>query len=93
VGAKGIRRRKPWRPLPKLHGDIDPSLAPWELQHSPYTIEGEIEGLRRFSWAATHRRSRHRRAAQLFVVFYMAVVLGLAFAVLTAVVALVRALS
>ena len=39
----------------------------WALQHSPYTVEGEIEGLRKFAdGAIAQRRDGRTRALRRF---------------------------
>ena len=44
MGSKGIRKRKPSRPLPRV-GD-SPGEG-FELRHSPFSFEGMMEGLGR----------------------------------------------
>ena len=73
MGAKGIRKRKRARRLPKVRGR-DTGLGPWELQHSPYTIEGEIEGFRNFARGATSALRGRRPGGAVSVLWWLGIV-------------------
>jgi hypothetical protein len=60
---------------------------PWELRHSPYTPEGEIEGAGKFAAGAKHLQPRQRRAVRIMVIVTLLamaapIVIGLVLAVL-----------
>ena len=70
MGSQGISRRKS-RPRP----GADPG-GNWELQNSPYTFEGQIEGLGRFgrglATASPRARLMAKVVAALFILPFVA---------------------
>jgi hypothetical protein len=69
MGSQGITRRKP-RPRPPAAGD--PAAAHgWELQNSPYTFEGEIEGLGRFGRGVRHASPRMKLLATIVALTFI----------------------
>jgi hypothetical protein len=66
----------------------------WDLEHGPYTFEGEIEGLSRFAQGVARAKRRGGRRARAVRVLSWILVLGIAgpFAV-GLVAAVVRALA
>lgn len=60
MGSQGIKRRKP-RPRPGSGEGT--TLKDWELQNSPFTFEGQIEGLGRFARGVRHASPRMRLMA------------------------------
>lgn len=54
MGRGSIRKCTPYRRLP----EVPDAQEGWELRHSPYTFEGEIEGLRRFGRGLAHGPER-----------------------------------
>lgn len=71
MGSSGMKRRKGRRHLPKVPGNVP--TEGWELRHSAYTIEGEIEGAGRFARGARHASPGRRIGARLFVGVWFAV--------------------
>ena len=55
----GMRRK----PRPRRPAAGDRTVHSWELQNSPYTFEGEIEGLGRFGRGVRHASPRMRLVA------------------------------
>ena len=69
MGSQGIQRRKSRRRRP---------ADGWELQNSPYTFEGEIEGLGRFGRGVSSASPRMRLIATLVAAaFILPFVLGM----------------
>ncbi len=63
------------------------SQGGWELQHSPYTVEGRIEGARRFALAAKSQTGWRRRVLiTLGLLFPVGIAFGLGIMLVTAVV-------
>lgn len=61
MGSSGMkRRRKPTKPLPKVSDDTPTDGWVWEQKHSPYTFEGQVEGIRRMAINAHPERPRPR---------------------------------
>lgn len=67
------RRRTPTKPARRTR---EVSGSPWELQHSPYTPEGNIEGARKFAEGAANARG-WRRTAVLVVAWMFPAFIGL----------------
>jgi hypothetical protein len=84
MGSQGIRRRKP-RPRPPS-GSPGAESQGWELRNSPFTFEGEIEGLSRFGQGVSSM-SRTQRRIGIVVVAAIGgpVVIALAYAALDAI--------
>jgi hypothetical protein len=75
MGSQGIKRRKP-RPRPGSGDGTSPHG--WGLQNSPYTFEGEIEGLGRFGRGVRYASPRMRLVATVVaLVFILPFVIGL----------------
>lgn len=68
MGSQGIRRRKP-RPRPGPGNRTDPHS--WELEHSPFTFEGQIEGLGRFGRGVRHVSPRMRLLATVVALMFI----------------------
>jgi hypothetical protein len=76
MGSQGIQRRKR-RPRPPS-GDARDARANWELRNSPYTFEGEIEGLGRFGRGLASASPRKRLMAKVVAaMFILPFVVGL----------------
>jgi hypothetical protein len=67
MGSEGIKRRKP-RPRP---GSGDTTPHGWELQNSPFTFEGQIEGLGRFGRGMRHASRRMRVMATVVALTFI----------------------
>ena len=75
MGSEGIKRRKRRRRLPAV--DDDAVRGNWELQHSPYTFEGQMEGLGRLGRGMGSASPRMRLMAKIVVAaFLLPLVLG-----------------
>ena len=62
MGSQGIKRRKVrWRPL----------RGNWELQNSPFTFEGQIEGLSRFGRGLSAASPRMRLMAKVVAATFL----------------------
>lgn len=62
------------------HGSRTQHVQPhagWELQHSPFTVEGRIEGAQRFAMGARHQTGWKRRVL-IGVALLFPVCIGLA---------------
>ena len=59
---------RPRRHLPP----VEDSAGGWTQQHSPYTIEGEIEGFARFATGVRRHPRRNMRLAGILVVVVLA---------------------
>jgi hypothetical protein len=68
MGSQGIQRRKP-RPRPGSGDRTTPH--DWELQHSPFTFEGQIEGLGRFARGVRHVSPRMRLMATVVALTFI----------------------
>ena len=66
MGNQGIKRRKVRRR--PLSGDDD---AGWKLQNSPFTFEGEIEGLSRFGRGLRSASPRKRLMAKVVAATFL----------------------
>ena len=74
MGRGGIRPRKRHRQRP---GSTRPA-GDFEMQHSPYTVEGELEGFARFGRGiAGHRGAKRWVAAFIAAAFVLPFVVGL----------------
>jgi hypothetical protein len=68
MGSQGIKRRK-HRPRP---GSGDGTTShDWELEHSPFTFEGQIEGLGRFSRGVRYTSPRMRLIATVVALTFI----------------------
>jgi hypothetical protein len=68
MGSQGIKRRK-FRRCPSAGaGDIGGN---WELQNSPFTFEGEIEGLSRFGRGLSSASPRMRLMAKVVAATFL----------------------
>ena len=68
MGPQGVKRRKP-RPRPPAAGDR--TAHGWELQNSPYTFEGQIEGLGRFGRGVRYASPRMRLVATVVALLFI----------------------
>jgi hypothetical protein len=68
MGSHGIKRRKT-RGRPPAGNDGAPQG--WELQNSPYTFEGEIEGLGRFGRGVSSASLRMRLVAAIVAALFI----------------------
>ena len=68
MGSEGIKRRKP-RPRPGSGDGTTP--RGWELQNSPFTFEGQIEGLGRFGRGVRHASPRRRLLATVVALTFI----------------------
>ena len=68
MGSQGIKRHKP-----RLRPGSGDRTTPhdWELQHSPFTFEGQIEGLGRFARGVRHASSRMRLMATVVALTFI----------------------
>jgi hypothetical protein len=69
-----------------LRAEVAPP-DPWELRHSPYTPEGEIEGAGKFAAASTSLAPHGRRVVRIVVIVTLLamaapVVIGMVLAIL-----------
>jgi hypothetical protein len=71
MGSKGVRPRKRRARAPSGPRAAAPGEDGWELQHSPYTFEGQIEGLRRFGPGLPSASRSQRRAAVVVVLAFL----------------------
>jgi hypothetical protein len=77
MGSGGIQRRK--RPRPPASGAGSPDQGAWELEHAPYTFEGQLEGLGRFGRGMSSASPRMRLVATVVAAaFILPFVLGIA---------------
>jgi len=70
MGSQGIQRRKVRR-RPAVDGDAADLRKNWELQSSPFTFEGEIEGLSRFGRGVGSASPRMRLIAKVVVATFL----------------------
>jgi hypothetical protein len=63
MGSKGVKPRKRPRPGGPAGGNGAGADGGWELEHSPYTFEGQIEGLSRFGRGVSSASPRMRMVA------------------------------
>jgi hypothetical protein len=68
MGSQGIRRRKP---RPRAGSGEGTTPQGWELQNSPFTFEGEIEGLGRFGRGVRHASPRMRLVAMIVALTFI----------------------
>lgn len=69
----GMRRK----PRPRRPTADDGTAHSWELQNSPYTFEGEIEGLGRFGRGVRYSSPRMRLVATVVaLLFILPLVIG-----------------
>ena len=68
MGSQGIKRRK-HRPRPGS-GDATTPHG-WELQNSPFTFEGQIEGLGRFGRGVRYASPRMRLVATVVALTFI----------------------
>lgn len=72
------------------HDELRAEVAPrdqWELRHSPYTPEGEIEGAGKFAAGAQNLGSRSQRVVKITVIITLLalggpIVIGLVLSIL-----------
>lgn len=70
MGSEGIQRRKVRR-RPPADGDAAELRKNWELQNSPYTFEGQIEGLSRFGRGLSSSSPRMRLMAKVVAATFL----------------------
>jgi hypothetical protein len=70
MGSHGIKRRKR-RPRPPSGGGGADQRGNWELSNSPYTFEGQIEGLSRFGRGLSSASPRTRLMAKLVAATFL----------------------
>jgi hypothetical protein len=70
MGSQGIKRRKR-RPRPTSGGGGAEPRGNWELSNSPYTFEGQIEGLSRFGRGLSSASPRMRLMAKLVAATFL----------------------
>lgn len=70
MGSQGIKRRKR-RARPRPGGAGEEARGNWELQHSPYTFEGQIEGLGRFGRGLASASPRQRVVAKVVAAIFL----------------------
>ncbi len=70
MGSEGIKRRKVRR-RPPAEGDAAELRKNWELQNSPFTFEGEIEGLGRFGRGVGSASPRMRLIAKVVAASFL----------------------
>lgn len=76
MGSQGIKRRP--RPRPRPGGGGEDPRRNWELQNSPYTFEGQMEGLRRFGGGLSSASPGMRLTAKVVAaVFILSFVTGI----------------
>jgi hypothetical protein len=68
MGNSGIKRRKVRHRLPPVG---DAAQGGWEMQTSPYTFEGEIEGLSRFGRGVGSLSPRMRLLATIVALTFI----------------------
>jgi len=68
MGSQGIKRRKVRRRPPAGDRDIGRN---WELENSPFTFEGEIEGLSRFGRGLSSASPRMRLMAKVVAATFL----------------------
>lgn len=68
MGSQGIQRRK-HRPRPGSGAGT--TSHDWELEHSPFTFEGQIEGLGRFSRGVRYASPRMRLVATVVALTFI----------------------
>ena len=86
MGWMGRRKGRRTRSDEGKHGEHP--LDSWELMHSPYTFEGELEGIARFARGLS-RALPHKRRLGL-VVFLVVIGIPFVIGLITFVVSLVR---
>jgi len=67
MGSHGIKRRKVRRRPP----DDGAVGRPWEMQNSPFTFEGQLEGLGRFARGVRHATPGVRVTAYIVVLIFV----------------------
>jgi len=70
MGSQGIKRRKVRR-RPPAGSDAAELRENWELQNSPFTFEGQIEGLGRFGRGVSSASPRMRLVAKVVVATFL----------------------
>jgi hypothetical protein len=70
MGSQGIKRRKVRR-RPPTGGDAGDIGGNWELQNSPFTFEGQIEGLSRFGRGLSSASPRMRLMAKVVAATFL----------------------
>jgi hypothetical protein len=70
MGSRGSQRRKVRRRPPAGDDDAAPR-SDWELQNSPFTFEGQIEGLSRFGRGLRTASPRRRLMAKLVAATFL----------------------
>ena len=76
MGSQGIKRKR--RPRSQSGGAGADARANWELQNSPYTFEGQMEGLGRFGRGLSAASPRARLMAKVVAaLFILPFVVGL----------------
>ena len=70
MGSQGIKRRKVRR-RPPAGGDTRDIGRNWELENSPFTFEGEIEGLSRFGRGLSSASPGMRLMAKIVVATFL----------------------
>ncbi|MGH9008518.1 MAG: hypothetical protein ACRDYF_01575 [Acidimicrobiia bacterium] len=69
MGSQGVQRRKVRRRPPV--GDGAEPQGSWELQNSPFTFEGQIEGLGRFGRGLGTASPRMRLMAKVVAATFL----------------------
>jgi hypothetical protein len=69
MGSEGIKRRKVRRRPPA--GDAAELRRNWELQNSPFTFEGQIEGLSRFGRGLSSASPRMKLMAKVVAATFL----------------------
>jgi hypothetical protein len=69
MGSQGIKRRKVRRR--PAAGDAAELRGNWELQNSPFTFEGQIEGLSRFGRGLSSASPRMRLMAKVVAATFL----------------------
>jgi hypothetical protein len=84
MGSSGIKRRKTRHRLPPTGQGSE--AQGWELRNSPYTFEGEIEGLSRFGRGVSSMSPTQRRVGIVIVAAFCGpLAIGLVYAAINAV--------
>jgi hypothetical protein len=69
MGSKGIKRRK--RPPKQPGGSAPGAGGNWEMQNSPFTFEGQLEGLSRFGRGVRHASPQARVMAYVVALVFI----------------------
>ena len=59
-----------------LHAEVGTTPDQWELRHSPYTPEGEIEGAGKFAAGAQNLGPRSQRVVKVTVIITLLALAG-----------------